>query len=158
MKGRPQRARWFGMASRRVQVTNQAKFFGGPGTPALANGHFLNGTHIMRARDRAHDRRIVLVVDHYVPEPGPRPPGPRHHAHVHPAPLIGAGVVVEVLAISIHTETPGYTQVLQDMGVEVMYGTASMWATPSMAQGQWARIWTFVLLSRPGCRGALSAE
>ena len=36
---------------------------------ALARDHYANGTHVLRARERARHRPVVLVVDHQVPEP-----------------------------------------------------------------------------------------
>jgi GT2 family glycosyltransferase len=125
------------------QVTNQAKFLE-TWHSVLANGHFLNGMHIMRARDRAHDRRVVLVVDHYVPEPD-RDAGSRTMLTFIRA-LIGAGAVVKFWPFNSY-RTPGYTQVLQDMGVEVLYGPHHV------ALPQWLKVngadLDVVLLSRP---------
>ncbi len=75
--------------------------------------------HVMRARDRARLKRIVLVIDHYVPEPD-RDAGSRTmlcciHA------LQQAGMVVKFWPQNLHY-SPGYTDALQDIGVEVAYG------------------------------------
>jgi GT2 family glycosyltransferase len=35
----------------------------------LARDHYANGQSVLRARDRARHRTVILVVDHYVPEP-----------------------------------------------------------------------------------------
>ncbi len=125
------------------QVTNQAKFLE-TWHSVLARDHFLNGTHIMRARDRAHDRRIVLIVDHYVPEPD-RDAGSRTMLTFIRA-LIGVGVVVKFWPVNSY-RTPGYTQALQDLGVEVLYGPHHV------ALPEWLRLngadLDVVLLSRP---------
>jgi len=47
------------------QVTNQATFLR-TWYDVLSRSHFRNGTHVPRAKDRAHGRKIVLIVDHYV--------------------------------------------------------------------------------------------
>jgi GT2 family glycosyltransferase len=33
----------------------------------LERDHYLNGTNILRARDRANRRKVILIIDHYVP-------------------------------------------------------------------------------------------
>ena len=93
----------------------------------LARDHFPNATHVMRARDRAPGpgrgrgpgRGIVLVVDHYVPEPD-RDAGSRTILAFLRA-LLSAGHAVKLWPFNMHP-TPGYTQALQDMGIEVCHG------------------------------------
>ena len=85
----------------------------------LAREHFDNGTHVLRARDRAHGRRVVLVVDHYVPEPD-RDAGSRTAIAFLRA-LLTSGAVVKFWPFNGH-KSPGYTEALQDMGVEVLHG------------------------------------
>lgn len=85
----------------------------------LSQWHLPNGAHVMRARDRTRHKRIVLIIDHYVPEPD-RDAGSRTmlcciHA------LQQAGVVVKFWPQNLHY-SPGYTDALQDIGVEVAYG------------------------------------
>ena len=55
---------------------------GNVGEASLAIGQAPNGKHVMRARDRALYRRVVLVVDHYVPQPD-RDAGSRYHVVLH---------------------------------------------------------------------------
>ena len=74
----------------------------------------------MRARDRARKRDVILVIDHYVPEPDrdagsctvlcyhPRPAADRHGGQV-----LAAEPALQLLATRMR---------LQDMGVEVAYG------------------------------------
>jgi GT2 family glycosyltransferase len=85
----------------------------------LSRDHLPNGTHVMRARDRAKLRGTVLVIDHYVPEPD-RDAGSRTMLCCIRA-LQQAGMVVKFWPQNLHY-SPGYTDALQDMGVEVAYG------------------------------------
>ena len=99
----------------------------------LARDHFPNGTQVMRARDRApyrspgrapgapsgKDRVVVLVVDHYVPEPD-RDAGSRTMLAFLRA-LLAAGHVVKFWPFNLYP-SPGYTQTLQDWGIEVFHG------------------------------------
>ncbi|MGE4531338.1 MAG: glycosyltransferase, partial [Acidithiobacillus sp.] len=50
------------------QSTNKKNFFDRWSTQ-LNNQHFNNGEHILRARDRSFDSKIILLVDHYIPQP-----------------------------------------------------------------------------------------
>ncbi len=100
------------------QTANQRIFFE-TWRDVLARAHFDNGTHILRARDRAQDRQIVLVVDHYVPEPD-RDAGSRTAIAFLRA-LLSSGAVVKFWPFNGH-KSPGYTEALQDMGVEVLHG------------------------------------
>lgn len=125
------------------QVTNQSRFLE-TWHETLTREHFLNGTHVMRARDRAHDRQVVLIVDHYVPEPD-RDAGSRTMMTFMRA-LLRSGLVVKFWPFNLR-RTPGYTEALQDMGVEVLHGphqtALSAWL---MVNGADLDV---VLLSRP---------
>ena len=85
----------------------------------LSHEHLPNGEHVMRARDRARERSVVLVIDHYVPEPD-RDAGSRTMLCIIRG-LLQAGVVVKFWPHNLHY-SPGYTDALQDIGVEVAYG------------------------------------
>jgi GT2 family glycosyltransferase len=100
------------------QVRNQRKFRE-RWRSALATEHAPAGRRVMRARDRALHRRVVLVVDHYVPQPD-RDAGSRTIlCCIHS--LLRSGSVVKFWP---HNQCygPGYTEALQDIGVEVTYG------------------------------------
>src|SRR3954449_8016818 len=73
----------------------------------------------MRARDRARHRQTILVVDHYVPEPD-RDAGSRAMMCCIRA-FQSAGMIVKFWP---HNQrySPGYTDALQDMGVEAADG------------------------------------
>lgn len=85
----------------------------------LTHRHYENGTYVMRARDRAHGRRIVLVIDHYVPQPD-RDAGSRAILAAMRA-LQQAGRIVKFWTDN-GAYSPGYTEALQDAGIEVLYG------------------------------------
>jgi len=125
------------------QVINQARFLE-TWHGVLKREHFLNGTHVPRARDRAGDRAIVLIVDHYVPEPD-RDAGSRTMLAFIRA-LLASGVVVRFWPLNLY-RSPGYTEALQDLGVEVLYGPHQT------ALSEWLRCngadLDLVLLSRP---------
>jgi GT2 family glycosyltransferase/SAM-dependent methyltransferase len=89
---------------------------------ALVLEHFQPGTHVMRARDRARDKRVVLVIDHYVPQPD-RDAGSRTILAFMQA-LLNAGRVVKFWPAN-QAYSPGYTETVQDMGIEVCYGAAA---------------------------------
>ena len=110
----------------------------------LARDHFIHGTHIMRARDRAHGRKTILVVDHKIPEPD-RDAGSRAMmCCVHA--LLDAGLVVKFWPHNM-LGTPGYSEALQDLGVEVFHGEGAepfdAWMSANGADLD------YVLLSRP---------
>jgi GT2 family glycosyltransferase len=110
----------------------------------LQQDHYRNGEHIMRARDRAKGRKVILVIDHYVPMPD-RDAGSRAiMACLHV--MLQAGFLVKFWPHNM-SYSPGYTEVLQGMGIEVLYG-------PHQAPFEtWIRTagseFDIVLLSRP---------
>ena len=84
----------------------------------------------MRARDRARERNVILLIDHYVPEPD-RDAGSRTMLCIIRG-LQQAGLVVKFWPHNLYF-SPGYTEALQDIGVEVAYGgdadTFRLWLT-----------------------------
>jgi glycosyltransferase involved in cell wall biosynthesis len=100
------------------QVTNRRAFVD-VWADTLAERHYPNGHSVFRAKDRSMGKRIVLVVDHFVPTPD-RDAGSRTiMAFLHV--LLQAGVVVKFWPHNL-SYSPGYTEILQGMGVEVFYG------------------------------------
>ena len=126
-----------------AQVRNRATFTRVWGD-VLARDHFANGTQVLRARDRAAHRPVVLVVDHYVPQPD-RDAGSRTMMAFIRA-LLGAGMVVKFWPHNL-CHVPVHTEALQDMGVEVFQGpdhpSLSAWLRENGAAVD------RVLLSRP---------
>ncbi len=103
------------------QVTNQARLRE-RWANELAERHYANGTHVMRARDRAFGRRVILVIDHYVPQPD-RDAGSRTMLAFMEA-LLHAGRVVKFWPDN-GAYSAGYTEAMQDMGIEIVYGAAA---------------------------------
>ncbi len=81
--------------------------------------HLPHGTRVMRAADRALNRKIALVIDNNVPEPD-RDAGSRCMVGVIDA-LLARGRVVKFWPLN-GWKTPGYSEALQERGVEVLYG------------------------------------
>ncbi|RZA22308.1 MAG: glycosyltransferase [Lysobacteraceae bacterium] len=107
--------------------------------------HYPNGEHVTRARDRAWDRPLVLVVDHYVPQPD-RDAGSRTMLAFVRA-LLDAGAVVKFWPDNLHYD-PVYAPRLQAMGVEVFHGVRWREGIGAMLR-EYGDEFDAVLLSRP---------
>lgn len=128
------------------QAVNQRKFFERWHT-ALDQNHYPSGTNIVKARDHAKHRRIVLVIDHYVPQPD-RDGGSRT-IYEWMRILVDQGLVVKLWPSNLWYD-PIYTPRLQQMGIEVFYGTEYLgrdgferWMKEN------GRLVDYVLLNRP---------
>jgi GT2 family glycosyltransferase len=100
------------------QVVNQ-RLFAEIWADVLARDHYWNSENAFRARDRSMHRKVVLVIDHYVPTPD-RDAGSRTMmAHLHV--LLQTGHVVKFWPHN-QAYSPGYTEVLHGMGIEVLQG------------------------------------
>jgi O-antigen biosynthesis protein len=100
------------------QMANRRRFVA-TWAPVLAEQHFPNGQKVFRARDRAMQRQVVLVVDHLVPQPD-RDAGSRTMMNFLRI-LVQAGLVVKFWPHNL-CYSSGYTEVLQQMGIEVFHG------------------------------------
>jgi GT2 family glycosyltransferase len=100
------------------QVTNRRTFIS-VWADVLAREHYSSGEHVMRARDRSMHRRVILVIDHYVPTPD-RDAGSRAMMACLDI-LLQAGFVVKFWPHDL-SYRPGYTEILQRMGIEVFHG------------------------------------
>ena len=124
------------------QVENRTRFVHRWRT--MLADHYGNSTHLLRARDQARRRQVVLVVDHYVPQPD-RDAGSRNILNYIEA-LLAAGSVVKFWPHN-RAYSPFYTEALQDRGVEVFHGgDADAFAAWVAANGGEL---DHVLLSRP---------
>ena len=100
------------------QVVNRRSFVN-VWANVLAERHYSNGQNVFRAKDRSMGKHIVLVVDHFVPTPD-RDAGSRAiMALLHV--LLQAGLVVKFWPHNL-SYSPGYTEILQGMGIEVFHG------------------------------------
>jgi len=125
------------------QVTNHRTFVARWGT-TLARDHYDNGTHVLRARERARHRRVALVADHMVPLPD-RDAGSRSMIGFLRA-LVEADLVVKFWPQNL-ARLPGYTEALQDMGIEVFHGPDH--PTPDAWIREHGGDLDLILLSRP---------
>lgn len=138
------------------QVRNRA-IFHRHWAETLDREHFPNGEAVPRARDHARGKSIVLVVDHYLPQPD-RDAGSRTMMAFLDA-LLEAGMVVKFWPHNL-CHMPGYTEALQDRGIEVFHGpnhpTLAEWLKDNGAYLD------HILLSRPDvaedCLPALRAH
>jgi GT2 family glycosyltransferase len=108
------------VGTKSYQVTNRRTFIN-RWANRLAEDHYRNGDSVFRARDRAMHRKVVLVIDHYVPTPD-RDAGSRTIMAFLDV-LVEAGFVVKFWPHNL-SYSPGYTETLQAMGIEVLYGPA----------------------------------
>lgn len=132
-----------GSGIKSYQVVNQGKFLE-RWKEQLAN-HFPNGERVHRARERGWGRPIVLVIDHYVPQPD-KDAGSRTMIAFLQS-LVDSGCIVKFWPDNLHFD-PEYTPTLQKMGIEVFYGPRWLTGVQEMIQGIEGGI-DAVILSRP---------
>jgi len=132
-----------GSGIKAYQVANQAKFRERWAKELAA--HYPNGEQVARARDRAWNRPVVLVVDHYVPQPD-RDAGSRT-MFAFLQRLLDAGCVVKFWPDNLHYD-PQYAPRLQAMGIEVLHGPRWLGGIGALVEAC-GDIFAAVLLSRP---------
>ncbi len=101
------------------QAVNRVKFLERWGDTLRAT-QFGNGENVLMARDRSRHQRRVLVVDHYVPQPD-RDAGSKATWQVLEM-LVRQGFQVTFWPANAYYD-PIYTPPLQQLGVEVLYGS-----------------------------------
>jgi GT2 family glycosyltransferase len=100
------------------QVINQGKFRE-KWAQILDDQHFENAEHVLQARERSRGKTTVLVIDHYVPH-FDKDAGSRS-TFLYLQLLVQSGFNVKFLGDNFFKHEP-YTSLLQDMGIEVLYG------------------------------------
>jgi O-antigen biosynthesis protein len=100
------------------QVENQRRFFE-RWHEVLKREHFANGENVFRARGRTGAARTILVVDHYIPQPD-RDAGSRTMWQFIRM-FVRHGFSVKFWPENLHND-PAYAPLLQQQGVEVVYG------------------------------------
>ncbi|MBB6252923.1 glycosyltransferase [Nitrospirillum iridis] len=110
-----------GSGIKAYQVANQKRLLKAWGS-TLEKENLPNGENVFRARERSFDRKIVLVIDHYLPEPD-RDAGSRT-LFAFLEVLREAGYGVKFLPENGYL-SPRYAPPLQDMGIEILYGGLS---------------------------------
>ncbi len=125
------------------QVANQKKFFEKWQSTLLA--HEENARCVFSARDKTLEKPCVVIVDHYVPRPD-RDAGSRTmFAFIQS--LLQMNCNVKFWPDNLWFD-PGYTQQLQQLGVEVIYGNTYSGKFEQWLRSSEGKI-THVLLSRP---------
>lgn len=126
------------------QVKNKDTFYQ-KWKDVLANNHSPNEQHLFSARDRSQFKKTILVIDHYVPEYDQDAGSKSTFQYLKL--FVEMGLNVKFIGDNFMRKEP-YTQTLQQMGIEVLYGFeyASNWQ-------QWvcnnaARI-DYCLINRP---------
>lgn len=84
--------------------------------------HYPNGVGVFRARERNYTGKIVLVIDHYLPEPD-KDAGSRSILTMI-SELQSAGYIVKFLTENGYLH-PVYAPYIQDLGIEILYGSLS---------------------------------
>ncbi|MDP3975502.1 MAG: glycosyltransferase [bacterium] len=103
---------------KKYQVINHKKFLK-KWKEVLEKDHFDSEKEIFRARDRSRDKKTILVVDHHVPQ-FDKDAGARHTFQYLEL-FSSMGFNVKFIGDNFHAHQP-YTQKLQDLGIEVLYG------------------------------------
>ncbi|MGO4551469.1 glycosyltransferase [Lysobacter sp. 2RAF19] len=132
-----------GSGIKAYQVDNQRKFLERWRDTLAA--HYPNAQCVTRARDRAWDRPVVLVIDHYVPQPD-RDAGSRT-MFAFLRRLVEAGCVVKFWPENLHFD-PDYAPALQALGIEVYTGGDWMRGLPALREAIGEEV-DAILLSRP---------
>jgi GT2 family glycosyltransferase len=125
------------------QVTNQSRFLE-KWKLTLVRESFRNAQNVLRARDRAKFRSVILVIDHYVPEPD-RDAGSRSMLGIVES-LLAAGWIVKFWPHN-RGYSANYTGALEALGIEVIdnrwSGDLPMWLNLNGAELD------HVLIARP---------
>ena len=100
------------------QVINQKKFCE-KWQQILTQDHYPNGENVFLARERGRNAKVLLMVDHYVPQYD-KDAGSRT-VFQYLKLFAESGYHVKFIGDNFFPHQP-YTQVLQQMGVEVLYG------------------------------------
>ena len=100
------------------QVVNQKKFYE-KWKNVLESEHNPNGVDPFRARDRSLHKKTLLMIDHYVPQ-FDKDAGSRSMFQYLKL-FVSQGYNVKFLGDNFYQHEP-YTTILQQMGIEVLYG------------------------------------
>lgn len=136
-----------GVGIKAYQVLNQKKFVA-RWFDELSR-HYPNGQAVFRARERAWDRKVILIVDHYIPQPD-RDAGSRTMSAFVDS-LLELGLVVKFWPDNLwHDEV--YAPLLQRKGVEVIHGEKRYGGFQRYMSENGPLI-DYVMLSRPHISG-----
>lgn len=130
--------------TKKYQIDNAIKFVQ-KWNKELNEDHFSKNQDFFLARDRSKRKKTILVIDHYVPE-FDKDAGSRTTFQYLEA-LAELGFNVKFLGDNFYRSEP-YTTILQQKGIEVLYGThyANHWKEWLFDNQQYI---DFILLNRP---------
>lgn len=125
------------------QIVNQRKFVNK--WRDVLRKHPINGSDVFHAREHSYDKPTLLMVDHYVPQYD-KDAGSRT-VYQYLKLFVSQGYNVKFIGDNFYQHEP-YTTVLQQMGIEVLYGAyyANNWK--KWVSGNAPYI-DFVFLNRP---------
>lgn len=126
------------------QVTNQKKFYT-RWADELQRNHLENAVNPFLARDRSVNKKTILVVDHYVPQPD-RDAGSRS-TWCFLQEFLAMGLNVKFWPANLWHD-PAYSPLLQQAGIEVYYGNDYAERFADWMQEHGGSL-DYVLLSRP---------
>ena len=126
------------------QIVNQKKFYE-KWKDVLEHEHNPNGVDSFRARDRSLRKKTLLMIDHYVPQ-FDKDAGSRSMFQYLKL-FVSQGYNVKFLGDNFYQHEP-YTTILQQMGIEVLYG---VWYRDHWREWieQNAADFDYIFLSRP---------
>lgn len=101
-----------------VRLLNQKKLYE-KWKDVLLKEHFPNGQNVFNARDRSAGKKTILVIDHYVPEFDKDAGSKTVFQYLEL--LVALNFNVKFLGDNFYQAEP-YTTILQQMGIEVLYG------------------------------------
>jgi GT2 family glycosyltransferase len=105
--------------TKRYQVINQRRFFEKWQT-VLKNEHYENGKAVFHARDRSRKKKTVVFFDHYVPTFDKDAGSRTMYEYIK---LFLSKNYHVVLIPDNFARSKPYTEIYQQLGVEVLYGT-----------------------------------
>ena len=126
------------------QVANKDKFYD-KWKAILKRDHFSNGENVYLAKDRGQTKKQILVIDHYVPN-FDRDAGGRC-TFMYIKMFVRMGFKVTFIGDNFYKGEP-YTSILQQMGVEVLYGNYYYNHWKEWLEGQ-LQYFDYIYLQRP---------
>ncbi|MEQ7050306.1 glycosyltransferase [Paenibacillaceae sp. P-4] len=133
-----------GSGIKSYQLKNKEKFLE-KWADTLHEQHFNNAEHVFLARDRSKHKKVIVIVDHYVPHYDKDAGG--RCTYFYSKLFVSLGYKVIFIGDNFYQHEP-YTAELQQLGIEVLYGN---WYAKNIMQwiknnGQY---FDYVYLNRP---------
>jgi len=133
-----------GAGIKAYQLVNQQQFLM-RWHDVLEREHYANGENVPRARGRTRGAKVILIVDHYIPQPD-RDAGSRTMWQFIRL-FVRRGYAVKFWPENLYND-PAYAPALQQLGVEVIYGAEYLQGFAKWMQDNGGDL-DAVLLSRP---------